>query len=127
MKNLLLSLVVIFSLAITNLNAQTTGEVGGYDTEDTTYYNSVKIHRSNGAVIAKAVFTYDTDYECYNNIKFYNYQNGSGYVRLKVWVGDYLEVDKKVWISANNWTYLDDVFKHCTSSQKRLTVKMNVW
>lgn len=128
MKRLFLVLTFLFiGLSFNSVNAQSTGKVGGYDSEYTTWYNNVKIYNDSGYLIGKAVFSYDTKYECWNNIKYYNYQNGSGYIRLRVWLNGYKYVDKKVWLSGNKHTYLDDVFKHCSSSKKNLRVNITAW
>ena len=128
MKKFLFMLVMVVGLlSLNQVSAQNTGVIGGYDSEYTTQYNTVSIYNTNSDYTGKFYFSYDTYYDCWNNIKFYNNSSYTGYVRMKVWVGGYSYVNQKVWVESYKSTYLNDVFKHCSSSRKDLKVSISTW
>lgn len=122
--------VVILLLSFTSMDVfsqQSTGVVGGSDSEHTTHYNNVTIRTTSGRLMGKVSLSYDTRFQCYNNLKYQNFDDYTGYVRLRVYFKGTRYVDRKMWIERGRYTYMDDLFRHCRSSKEKVRVRISSW
>lgn len=120
----MLKRIITTMILILSLSSFGQGVINGYDNVATRNFNNVKIYNNNGSVIGEAIISYDLFSNCINNIKYFNYQNINGYIRLKLSVGGFIYFNNLIRVSPNQYTYINNAFSHCSSTKYGIGVNI---